>query len=74
VQDVVPGHFVGGVGGFVHGLANTAGIIGPAVTGFIIQGTGSFTSAFILAGVIAVLGVIGVLVFVRPPRKAAIAV
>jgi MFS transporter, ACS family, hexuronate transporter len=70
VQDVVPAHRVGGVGGFVHGLANTAGIIGPAVTGFIVQGTGSFTSAFLLAGGIAVLGVIGVLVFVRAPRPA----
>ena len=68
VQDVVPGHYVGGVSGFVHGLANTAGIIGPAVTGFIVQGTGSFTSAFMLAGGIAVLGVIAVLVFVRAPR------
>jgi len=70
VQDVVPPHRVGGVSGFIHGLANTAGIIGPAVTGFIVQGTGSFTSAFVLAGGIAVLGVIAVLVFVKVPKTA----
>jgi MFS transporter, ACS family, hexuronate transporter len=68
VQDTVPAEHVGGVGGFVHGLANTAGIIGPAVTGYLVQATGSFTSAFVLAGAIAVLGVLAVLVFVRAPR------
>lgn len=50
IQDVVRGEKVGGVSGFVHGLANISGIIGPAVTGFIVQFTGHFTSAFLLAG------------------------
>ncbi|MEH3147394.1 MAG: MFS transporter [Methylobacterium frigidaeris] len=70
IQDTVPAAHVGGVGGFVHGLANTAGIIGPAVTGYMVQASGSFTSAFALAGSIAVLGVVTVLIFVRPPRDA----
>ncbi len=60
------GENIGGVGGFVHAVANCAGIIGPTVTGFIVQETGVFTSAFVLAGGIAIAGVIGVLVFVRP--------
>ena len=34
VQDTVRGAHVGGVGGFVHAIANCAGIIGPTVTGF----------------------------------------
>jgi MFS transporter, ACS family, hexuronate transporter len=71
VQDVVPGQYVGGVSGFAHGLANTAGIIGPPITGYIVQGTGSFTSAFVLAGGIAVLGVLAVAIFVRAPQKVA---
>jgi ACS family hexuronate transporter-like MFS transporter len=69
IQDIVVGENVGGVGGFMHGLANTSGIIGPAVTGFIVQWTGAFTSAFVLAGAIAILGVIGVIVFVHPIRQ-----
>lgn len=66
IQDTVRGENVGGVGGFVHAVANLAGIIGPAATGFIVQATGAFTSAFALAGAIAIAGVAAVLVFVRP--------
>ena len=66
LQDTVRGENIGGVGGFIHMIANCAGIIGPAVTGFIVQSTGAFTSAFVLAGAIAIMGVICVLVFVRP--------
>jgi ACS family hexuronate transporter-like MFS transporter len=66
IQDTVPGAHVGGVSGFVHALANCSGIIGPSVTGLIVDRTGSFTSAFVLAGGIAILGVLAVLVFVRP--------
>jgi ACS family hexuronate transporter-like MFS transporter len=68
IQDTVPQDHVGGAGGFMHGMANISGIIGPAVTGVIVQWTGAFTSAFVLAGGIAVLGVLGVLIFVRAPR------
>jgi MFS transporter, ACS family, hexuronate transporter len=66
VQDTVRGGHVGGVGGFVHAIANCAGIIGPAVTGFIVQYTGAFTSAFVLAGGLAIIGVLAVILFVRP--------
>lgn len=69
IQDAVRGENVGGVGGFIHFLANLAGIIGPAVTGFIIQATGGvYTSAFVLAGGLAVLGAVASLVFIREPR------
>ena len=57
LQDTVRGENIGGVGGFIHMMANCAGIIGPAVTGYIVQYTGAFTSAFVLAGAIAIGGV-----------------
>jgi ACS family hexuronate transporter-like MFS transporter len=66
LQDTVPKENIGGVGGFVHMIANCSGIIGPLVTGFLVQSTGVFTSAVILAGGIAIAGVLCVLVFVRP--------
>ena len=36
------------------------------MTGLLVQGTGVFTSAFVLAGTVAVLGVLAVLIYVRP--------
>ena len=68
ILDTVEKSRVGGVGGFVHLIANTAGIVAPSVTGFMVQATGgSYTGAFGLAGGIAVLGALSVAVFVRAP-------
>jgi MFS transporter, ACS family, hexuronate transporter len=66
VQDVVEPGSVGSVGGFMHFLANTAGIIGPALTGYLVDQSGSFTSAFLLAGGLAVFASLSVIRFVRP--------
>ena len=65
IQDVVSAEHVGAASGFVHLIANCAGIVGPAVTGFIVQATGAFTSAFLLAGGVAFLGALAAAVFVR---------
>jgi ACS family hexuronate transporter-like MFS transporter len=66
IQETVEDQHLGATSGFVHLIANCAGIIGPAVTGFIVQATGVFTSAFLLAGGVALLGVLLVAVFVKP--------
>ena len=72
IQDTVRRENVGGVGGFVHLLANLAGVIGPAVTGFIVEAThGAYGSAFVLAGAIAVLGALCSLVWIREPKARA---
>lgn len=65
IQDVVSAEHVGAASDFVHLIANCAGIVGPAVTGFIVQATGAFTSAFLLAGGVALLGALAAAVFVR---------
>ncbi|MCY8012078.1 MFS transporter [Bacillus haynesii] len=69
IQDIVHPDRVGGVSGFMHFLANTSGIIGPTVTGYIVEYTGAFTSAFLLAGGLAVAGSICVALFVKPIRS-----
>jgi len=69
IQDTIPGPRLGSVGGCVHSIANCAGIIGPAVTGFLVQRSHTFFSAFILAGAIALASVLAVAVLLRPgPR------
>ncbi|WP_188027276.1 MFS transporter [Tolumonas osonensis] len=56
IQDIVHKAKVGSVSGFIHLIGSISGIIGPIITGFIVQNTGKFDSAFILAGVIAAIG------------------
>lgn len=65
LDTVEPGR-MGGVGGFMHFIANTAGILAPALTGFIVQSTKVFDSAFYLSGAVALIGALAVWFFVRP--------
>jgi MFS family permease len=45
--------------GIQNSVGNFAGIVSPTATGFIIESTHHFTAAFLLAGAVSVLGVIG---------------
>lgn len=69
VNDVVDKENVGSVGGFMHFLANTAGIIGPTLTGYLVDTSGTYTSAFLLAGGLAIFASLAVIRFVRPIVK-----
>lgn len=69
IQDVVHKSRIGGASGFIHLIGSISGIVGPIVTGFIVQNTGKFDSAFILAGGVAALGAILVLFVIRPSRS-----
>ncbi|WP_338640491.1 MFS transporter [Burkholderia pyrrocinia] len=68
VQDVVHPTRVGGVSGFLHCMGSLSGVIGPAVTGFIVERSGSFATAFVLAGAIALTGAVLAAVFVCNSR------
>ena len=67
VMDLVEAPRVGAVSGFVHFCAACAGIVAPSITGFMVQSAGSFVGAFVLAGAVAFLGALGVLIVVRGP-------
>lgn len=56
LQDIVPRERIGATGGFVHLLANLAGILSPSLTGFMIQYGAGYSSAFVLASALAALG------------------
>ncbi|SJL84055.1 Hexuronate transporter [Vibrio palustris] len=66
IQDVVHKKHVGGASGFIHLVGSLSGILGPIITGFIVQNTGKFDSAFILAGVIAAIGAVLVWIVIKP--------
>jgi uncharacterized membrane protein YeaQ/YmgE (transglycosylase-associated protein family) len=50
-------------------VGSVSGIIGPVVTGYIVQNTGKFDSAFMLAGGVAALGAVLVLLVIKAPRN-----
>ena len=54
--------------GVMNGLGNTSGIVGPILTGFIIQETGSYLAAFYVTAAIAGLGALWWW-FALPPVK-----
>ncbi|WP_396333157.1 MFS transporter [Burkholderia anthina] len=58
LQEIVPRERVGSAGGFVHLLANLAGILSPSVTGWLVQYGGGYASAFVLAGASALAGAV----------------
>lgn len=65
LQDIVPAQRIGATGGFVHLLANIAGILSPSITGFLVQYGLGYSAAFILTGVLAGVGMVAVLLSVR---------
>lgn len=69
IQDVVHTSKVGSVSGFIHLIGSISGIIGPIITGFIVQHTGKFDSAFVLAGVIAAIGSLLVFLVIKDTKK-----
>lgn len=73
VLDLVPERKIGGVGGFIHFVANLAGVVGPTLTGYILDRSGSFETAFTVTGAIALAGAAAVLLFVRPAKLASTA-
>jgi ACS family glucarate transporter-like MFS transporter len=68
VSDLV--HAGGGIGKAVSWLqlgGNVFGIFAPIATGYLIAATGSFTSAFLLAGGLLVLGAVVALTMTHRP-------
>lgn len=63
--EAVPARNMGSVSGFLVFIANFGGIIAPAATGYIIRGTGEFSTAFYVAGFVVLTGAALVALFVR---------
>lgn len=55
---IAPEGAVGATGAVMNTVNNIIGTTAPIVTGFIVQFTGSFAMAFVVAGVMLVIGII----------------
>jgi sugar phosphate permease len=64
-HELVPGRHLGGIGGFIHLFANISGMIGPALTGVIVQHFGGYGGAFKIAAGVCAVGVVTMVIFVR---------
>jgi MFS transporter, ACS family, hexuronate transporter len=62
---IVPARYTGRLAGVIQMCSALAGIVAPIVTGWIVDATGSFTPAFVLAGAITLVGAVSTLVLVR---------
>lgn len=61
------GNNIGTAVGFVQFGGNVFGLAAPIATGYIVAASGSFTSAFLTAGVLLVLGAVFTLTMTRKP-------
>jgi MFS family permease len=60
----------GSAAGFADAAFALAGIVAPAVMGFIVQSTGTYTSGFVLMSVLAAVGALLMLFATREPVRA----
>jgi len=58
---IAPKGSVGSVGGIMNFFGNVMAIAAPIITGYIAQGTGAFTNAFIVAAAVLVVGIVAYL-------------
>lgn len=65
VTDLVPSRRLGGVMGFVHAIANLAGILSPVVVGAIVDRTGNWALTFGISAGICAVGALVLAVFSR---------
>ena len=54
---IAPRGGTGSIGGVMNFLNNLMGAVAPAVTGFLVGATNSFSSAFLVAGVVLLIGI-----------------
>jgi MFS transporter, ACS family, D-galactonate transporter len=54
---IAPRGGTGSIGGIMNFLNNLMGAVAPAVTGFLVGATNSFTTAFLAAGVVLLIGI-----------------
>ncbi|GMA60726.1 hypothetical protein [Alicyclobacillus fastidiosus] len=69
IAEVVPSSRVGGVMGFVHFIANLAGILAPSITGALVGMTHTWSIGFAIGAVMAGIGALGLAVFGKVKTK-----
>jgi len=66
-----PAHCTASLGAVQNFGGYIGGALAPMVTGFILQGTGSFTAALLVGAAVALVAAVGYVIIVRDPIPAA---
>nr|WP_179791746.1 MFS transporter [Actinopolymorpha rutila] len=72
IQPAIPARRFGAASGFIHFVANLAGIFAPIVLGYIVDATGSWAVSFLISGAVVAIPAVLLAVFgrARPTRPA----
>jgi ACS family hexuronate transporter-like MFS transporter len=70
---ITPGRLTGSVAGFIQFVSTLAGIGAPIAVGFIVEGTGSYSSAFIVGAALTLVSAVLIATMVRHPREIPVA-
>ncbi len=68
-QTLAGPHAVGKWYGAQNGFSNLAGVVGPALTGFVVQGTGNFVMPFAITSLLCVVGGLAWVFLVGPVEQ-----
>lgn len=69
IGPVIPHRRFGAVSGFVHFIANIAGIIAPIILGYVVDATDSWALSFVVSAVVVALAGISLGIFGRDRRR-----
>ncbi|HEY3710091.1 MAG TPA: MFS transporter [Amycolatopsis sp.] len=69
IVTLVPASHRGRLAGLIQMCSTLAGILAPIVTGAVVESTGSYTPAFLIGGVLSVIGALAVVVLVKDKTR-----
>ncbi|WP_266064562.1 MFS transporter [Brucella intermedia] len=69
VADTAPRELIGVTGGVFNGLGNSAGIVTPLVIGYLVQGSGNFSSALLFVGLHGIVAILSYWVIVGEIKR-----
>ncbi|MBN3849334.1 MFS transporter [Paraburkholderia sp. Ac-20342] len=68
MHELIPANRLGGVTGFIHLISNLAGILSPAMMGFVVQYFHGYSGGFVAGAVVDLIGVLAMAIFIRPEK------
>ena len=69
LSDIAPHRAIGTLGGLLYFVANIGGTSAPIIIGYMVSGTGDFSSALVYVSIVAMAGVLSYLFLMGKPYR-----